>query len=182
MRGRRGRWGCPPCSRNARPVKALVERAQLRTTSPSPSEAAPNPLVEGGVGEGYPSGFLARRTRTVRRAGTAPAWSRAPGARTIGMCSLDGRSWTTMDAIPSEERQASLEGSLRGMLRRSMRAVKDDLATPLREDVERVAEEKSPRRSKDASWRVQGGRVRRSRSRARPSHGSHEFQLPSLAG
>jgi hypothetical protein len=105
----------------------------------------------------------------------APAWSRAPGARTIGMCSLDGRSWTTTDAIPREERQASLEGSLRGMLHRSMRAVKDDLATPLREDVERVAEVEDPRLGKDASWRVQGGRVRRSRSRARSAHPFSEF-------
>ena len=45
-----------------------------------------------------------------------------------------------------------------------MRAVKDDLATPLREDVERVAEEEGLRRGKDVSWRVQGGRVRKSRS------------------
>ena len=30
------------------------------------------------------------------------AWSCAPGARTIGMCSLDVRSWTTTSAIPGE--------------------------------------------------------------------------------
>jgi hypothetical protein len=53
--------------------------------------------------------------------------------------------WTTTDAIPRVKRQASLEGSLRGMVHRSMRAVKDDLATLLREDVERVAEEEGPR-------------------------------------
>src|SRR6267143_3954961 len=51
-----------------------------------------------------------------------------------------------------------------------MRAVKADLATPLREGVERVAEEEGPRLGKDASWRVQGGWVRRSRSRDHPCH------------
>jgi hypothetical protein len=30
----------------------------------------------------------------------------------MGMCSLDGRSWTATDAILREEKQASLEGSL----------------------------------------------------------------------
>ena len=33
-RGGRGRWGRPPCSRNARPEKALVGRAQPRPTPP----------------------------------------------------------------------------------------------------------------------------------------------------
>ena len=47
---------------------------------------------------------------------------------------------------------------------RMLRSVKDDLTTPLRDDVERVAEEEGPRWGEDASWRVQGGRVRRSRS------------------
>ncbi len=45
----------------------------------------------------------------------------------IGMCSLDGRSWTTTDAIPREERRASLEGSL-------MRAVEGSLGHSLCSD------------------------------------------------
>ena len=58
---------------------------------------------------------------------------------------------------------------------RMLRAVKDNLATPLREDAERVEEEEGPHRGKEASWRVQGGRVRRSRSRARSPHPFSEF-------
>jgi len=52
-----------------------------------------------------------------------------------------------------------------------MRAVKADLATPLREGVERVAEEEGPRLGKDASWRVQGGweKVAQSRSSLPPT-------------
>ena len=76
--------------------------------------------------------FCARRTRTMKRAGTASAWSRAPGARTIGMCSLDGRSWITTGAIPRDEEQASLEGSLQGMMHRSMRAVEGGPRPPWR--------------------------------------------------
>jgi hypothetical protein len=37
-----------------------------------------------------------------------------------------------MDALPREGKQASLDGSFRWMMHRSMRAVKNNLSTPLR--------------------------------------------------
>ena len=46
-----------------------------------------------------------------------PCQSCAPGARTIRMCSLDGRSWTATGIIPMDE--------VGGKVPRSMRAVGD---------------------------------------------------------
>ena len=42
--------------------------------------------------------------------GMPPVQSLAPGARTIRMCSLDGRSGTNTGGIPENVKRASLEG------------------------------------------------------------------------
>ena len=162
MRGSRGRWGRPLCSHNARPGKALVGRAQLRPTPPSPLKL-PNPLGGKWKKRDAVTGLFARVTRGRRRVSRErpdlPSCSQNAHDKAVLVRCAQLKPATA--PLQKASRSLGSEGGKGTVGPSSLLAQRAVVG--------------GPRRGKDASWRVQGGRVTRSRRRARSPHPSSEF-------